>query len=72
MRQNIGIADRVLRLILGLALTAAALFPGLTLFADPLWFWGAIGIATILIVTATVRLCPLYALLGVSTCKAPR
>lgn len=69
MRPNVGRADRMFRLILGVALAAAALLLDLALFNDPLWFWGAMGIAAILIVTATVPVCPLYRLLGVSTCK---
>ncbi|MNU10513.1 hypothetical protein D3C72_2577000 [compost metagenome] len=42
---------------------------GLALFATPLWFWASIVVGAVLIVTAIVRFCPLYAILGLSTCK---
>ncbi len=69
MQVNVGTPDRLVRVILGLALAAAALFSGLPLFTEPLWFWGALAVAAILIVTAALRFCPLYAPFGISTCK---
>jgi hypothetical protein len=57
---NIGKIDRVLRVIVGVELIAWAVMSG-TLF-------GYAGI--ILILTAGIGLCPLYALLGIDTgCK---
>jgi uncharacterized membrane protein YccC len=72
MTFNVGTADRIVRLILGVALAALALFSGLASFTEPLWFWGALSVSAILIVTAIVRFCPLYAPFGVSTCKVSR
>ena len=72
MTFNVGTADRIVRLILGVALAAMALFSGLPAFAEPLWFWGALIVAAILIVTAVVRFCPLYAPFGISTRKVSR
>lgn len=72
MKPNVGTADRLLRIILGLGLGALALFSGLPIFAEPVWFWVALGIGVVLIVTATVRFCPLYAPFGLSTCKVQR
>jgi Protein of unknown function (DUF2892) len=64
MTPNIGRVDRIIRLILGVALIALALgyFPGMTQ-----QFWGWIGI--IPLVTAFVGTCPAYSLLGTTTCK---
>lgn len=64
MTTNIGSADRVLRIIAGLALIAWALglIPGVA--ASP---WGWLGL--IPFGTAFLGWCPAYSLVGVSTCK---
>lgn len=72
MKPNVGTADRLLRIILGLGLGALALFSSLPIFAEPVWFWVALGIGVVLIVTATILFCPLYAPFGLSTCKVQR
>ena len=60
MKTNIGTVDRVLRILVGLAL--------LGLFADgAIGAWGLIGIVPL--GTGLVRFCPLYRLLGVNTCS---
>ncbi len=71
MRANVGIADRIVRIVAGVALALVVLFSGLSMFASAVWFWIGLVVAAILIVTAVVGFCPLYAVLGVSTCKAP-
>ncbi len=65
MNANVGMIDRVLRIVVGLALIAAAL--GLY---GPAYqtVWGWIGIVPL--ATALVSWCPLYAVLGIKTCKA--
>ena len=72
MITNLGEIDRLIRLLLGLGLVAATLFSGLSLFAQPLWFWGSLTVSAILIVTAIVRFCPLYAISHISTRKVSR
>jgi membrane protein YdbS with pleckstrin-like domain len=69
MNTNVGSADRVIRIVLGLALAIAAFVPGLGLAGTPLLQWGAALIGLVLIATAVVRFCPLYRILGFSTCK---
>jgi Inner membrane protein YgaP-like, transmembrane domain len=65
MRPNLGILDRVARVIIGLLLVAYALPIG---FPNTGWNWvGWIGIIPLL--TAIVGVCPAYSLLGVSTCS---
>jgi hypothetical protein len=71
MRINVGTPDRIARLVLGAALVLLPLLSGLALFANPVWLWASIVVGAVLIVTALVRFCPLYAILGVSTCKVP-
>jgi hypothetical protein len=66
MTTNVGLIDRVLRALLGAALIAFALgyvLPGTG------WSWvGWIGVVPLL--TAVFGTCPVYSMLGVSTCSA--
>lgn len=63
METNIGTADRIIRIILGVALVAWALgyIPGIG--ASP---WGWIGI--IPLATALIGWCPAYSVFGMNTC----
>lgn len=73
MTVNVGSTDRIIRLVLGVVLILAPFVSGLTLFANPVWTWVAVGIGAVLVVVALLRFCPLYVLLGISTAdKAPR
>jgi hypothetical protein len=60
MSANIGGAERILRIVVGLVLIALV-------FVGPQTPWGWIGIVPLL--TGLVGWCPPYALLGVNTCK---
>jgi len=63
MSKNIGNLDRTLRIVIGLVLIAYALQFG---FPRTGWNWvGWIGVVPIL--TALVRVCPAYTLLGIRT-----
>lgn len=67
---NIGTIDRGARFIAGLVLIALSLLPpSAPLFAGlgP-WRWGVAAIGAIMIVTAAIRFCPAYTLLGMNTC----
>jgi len=59
MNMNLGQMERTLRIIVGLALLALV-------FVGPKTPWGWIGL--ILIGTGAIRFCPIYRLLGLSTC----
>jgi hypothetical protein len=59
MKLNVGIIDRWVRIVLGLAIGAAGLY-----FKS--WF-GLIGLVPF--GTALVGWCPLYVLFGISTCR---
>ena len=59
---NEGTLDRALRVILGLALVSLT-------FVGPRSYWGLIGLVPI--ATGLAGFCPLYRLLGVSTCRTP-
>lgn len=61
MKPNIGTADRIARIVIGLALILLAV-------TGTIGAWGYIGIVPL--ATAMVNFCPLYRLLGMSTRKS--
>ena len=67
MTINEGTADRSIRALLGIVAAVGAIVvgvgsaPGIVLLA----------LAGILLVTAAVGFCPLYRVLGISTCRVP-
>lgn len=60
MSKNIGNIDRILRIIVGLALISIV-------FIGPATPWGWIGVVPLS--TALLGWCPLYSLLGINSCK---
>ena len=60
---NEGTLDRMLRVALGAVLIALAV-------AGPKTPWGWIGVLPL--ITGISGFCPLYRVLGISTCPAPR
>jgi fatty acid desaturase len=67
VKRNEGTIDRVIRVVLALAAGGAAVAIGIS----SLWGIVLLVVAAILLVTAAVGFCPLYRLLGMSTCPAP-
>jgi hypothetical protein len=65
MTKNIGSVDRVLRVVIGAALLAFAIFS-----AQPYAWIGYIGVVPLL--TAALGWCPLYSILGVATCPVKK
>ena len=59
MKTNVGGIDRILRIVVGLALIALTL-------TGTIGVWGWIGVVPI--ATAAMGFCPLYTVLGMSTC----
>ncbi len=59
MKKNVGTLDRIIRVVLGLTLLSLT-------FMGPKTPWGFVGLIPLL--TAMVSFCPLYPLLGMSTC----
>ena len=59
MKFNVGGLDRILRIVLGLALIALAA-------TGTVGWWGWLGVVPLL--TGVVRFCPLYPLVGMNTC----
>lgn len=65
MNQNVGTLDRIVRIAIGVMLLAAAAF----VESGARWF-GLIGVIPLL--TGFFGTCPLYTLVGVSTCTTPK
>ena len=59
MKQNVGSVERIIRVVLGLAIIGAGV-----MYAS---WWGAIG--AVLVVTGLIGWCPPYAIMGMNTCK---
>jgi uncharacterized membrane protein YfcA len=59
MKTNVGGIDRILRIVLGIALIALTL-------TGTIGVWGWIGVVPLL--TAAFGFCPLYTVLGFSSC----
>ena len=60
MKKNIGSLDKIIRIIIGIALISLV-------FIGPKTYWGLVGL--IPLVTALIGFCPLYPIIGLSTCK---
>ncbi len=69
MKTNVGTVDRWVRLVLGAALIAAALFSGLTIFDGAVMTYGAILVGVVLAGTGLMRTCAAYSIFGIRTCK---
>jgi hypothetical protein len=59
MKANVGGIDRILRVIVGLALIVWAVA-----LNGPIWAW----IGVVPLVTGLFKFCPVYTLMGMSTC----
>ena len=69
MTPNVGTIDRILRAALGAVLLYLAFASGMPLFASPLFKYGAAIVGIIMLATSTLKMCPIYAILGLKTCK---
>jgi hypothetical protein len=63
MKTNVGTLDRIARALLGIVLLALTL-------TGTIGVWGWIGVVPL--VTAAIGNCPLYSVLGFSTCPMKR
>lgn len=63
MTKNVGSIDRTLRVLLGVVLLSLVL-----LLEAPARWWGLVGLVPLL--TGLFSFCPLYSLLGISSCPA--
>lgn len=59
LKRNEGTVDRIIRVVLGLALISLV-------FIGPQTLWGLVGV--IFLATGIVGMCPLYRILGINSC----
>lgn len=69
MTTNVGTLDRILRAALGLVLLYLAFASELPFFNGGLGKWGAAIVGVVMLITSALRICPLYGVLGIKTCK---
>ncbi|MGD9976963.1 MAG: DUF2892 domain-containing protein [Bacteroidales bacterium] len=62
MKKNVGTADKVIRIVLGVAIAAAGIY-------YQSW-WGLLAVLPV--ATAFMGCCGLYSILGINTCPAKR
>ena len=60
MKVNVGGIDRILRIVLGIVLIGLAV-------TNVVGWWGWLGVVPL--ATGLIGWCPLYAMLGINTCK---
>lgn len=65
MKKNIGTADKGIRILI--AVIAALLYFGNVI--SGIYGYVALAVGIVMLLTALVNFCPLYALLGVRSCK---
>lgn len=66
---NVGQIDRVVRVVIGIVLIALPLALDSPLWQNALARWLVPIVGLVLIATALMRFCPLYRLIGASTCR---
>lgn len=70
MTKNIGALDRNMRAVLGLVLIYLAFLSGLPAFVEPQLAYGTAIIGVVMLAPSAVRMCRLYSIVGIKTCKA--
>lgn len=65
LKANVGTTDRIIRIILGLALLSLFF-----ILDSGLKYIGLVGI--VLLITAFIKFCPLYTLFGITTCTTKK
>ena len=66
MKKNVGSADSIIRIVLGIVLFLLFIFKTVPV----VWGYIFLALAALLIITAILGVCPLYSLLRISSFKA--
>jgi hypothetical protein len=66
MAANVGGADKMIRILLGILLLGAGFFN----FVTGVWATAAYVVGAIALVTGVFSFCPAWAIFGVNTCRA--
>jgi len=67
MIKNVGSADKIIRLLVGIVLIAAPFVSGSAAFSSNIATTAAVIVGIVLIGTAIFSFCPLYRLIGIRT-----
>lgn len=70
MTTNVGTLDRIARALFGLGLLYVAFFSGLPAFDGGFVKYGAVAVALVMLIVAATRVCPVYLIFGLRTCRA--
>ncbi len=66
---NVGRLDQIIRIIVGIGLIAAPYFYVSDIWQSQPTYYAAHIVGAILIITAFIRFCPLYRIVGMRTCR---
>ncbi|WP_317054722.1 YgaP family membrane protein [Roseovarius rhodophyticola] len=69
MKRNVGRIDSLTRLVLGIILIIAPLANFPSIWSSAILSAGALIVGFVMVATAYFTFCPLYRVLGMSTCK---
>jgi len=69
MSANLGNIDRLFRAVVGILLVIAPLLNMPAIWSSAALAYGSMAVGSILVLTALFRFCPLYRIIGISTCK---
>ncbi len=67
---NVGIVDRIVRIALGALLIVLPFTTAFDVWGGDALSYAAPLMGVVLVLTALVRFCPLYSLLGANTCRS--
>lgn len=70
MSINVGKTDQVLRAVAGLILLLTPFATNLPVFGNTYVAYGAALVGAVLLLTSMFRICPIYRVLGINSCKA--
>jgi len=70
MTRNVGTIDRIFRAALGFGLLYLAFLSGLSSFDAFILKYGAVTVGTVMLVVATIGVCPIYSIFGFKSCQA--
>lgn len=64
---NVGTIDRLVRLVIGAALTLAPFLTGWPLWTNAIALWASVVVGVALVATSAFGFCPIYAALGIGS-----
>ncbi|MDP5085591.1 MAG: DUF2892 domain-containing protein [Yoonia sp.] len=69
MSTNVGTTDKVIRIVVGLALLLTPFVANLSIFDNSFAVYVSLAVGAVLVLTALMGSCPLYSIFGIKTNK---